>query len=181
MIGPRHTTGLVGSSRRRLTDITLILKIEEAGGTIPSGVPYGASEIPINLGTEGPVISASRIPTEKPFFAKATANKQDTELFPTPPLPLPTAITWPTFFFFLAHPLQPSQEDFPQDCSPHTLSDIHLSSPIGIPSEGLFVCFFILLEIVSVKLFTLLSPFLNSCIVRNLSGGDDEKCKSKPG
>ena len=43
---------------------------------------------------EGPVISASRMPTFLPRAAMAAAREQVTVDLPTPPLPLTTAITF---------------------------------------------------------------------------------------
>src|SRR5699024_4802348 len=51
-------------------------------------------ETPKDLGTDGPVISASSTPTFSPAFAQAEASRQVTRLLPTPPLPLTTPITF---------------------------------------------------------------------------------------
>ena len=49
--------------------------------------------IPSNRGIEKPQISASSNPVVKPKFSSPTARFVEIVDFPTPPLPLPTAIT----------------------------------------------------------------------------------------
>ena len=49
--------------------------------------------IPNSLGIENPQISASKSPVWNPFFAKPNAIFADKVDFPTPPFPLPIAIT----------------------------------------------------------------------------------------
>ena len=48
---------------------------------------------PNSFGIDGTVISASRTPTEYPSRLMATAERDVTKDFPTPPLPLTTAMT----------------------------------------------------------------------------------------
>ena len=62
-------------------------------GKIPSSLPFAVSWIPYIFGIDGPVISASRIPTENPCSLIILANDAVTIDFPTPPFPLTTAIT----------------------------------------------------------------------------------------
>ena len=50
-------------------------------------------EIPRSLGIENPQISASNNPVLNPFFAQPKAMFADKVDFPTPPFPLPIAIT----------------------------------------------------------------------------------------
>ena len=52
---------------------------------------------PKDLGTDGPVMSASKTPTLSPAFAQAEASMHATRLFPTPPLPLTMPITFLMF------------------------------------------------------------------------------------
>ena len=66
-------------------------------GSMPSSDFQVDPARPNALGIEGPVTSASRIPTLRPRFAAATASIVVTKLFPTPPFPDATAITLPTF------------------------------------------------------------------------------------
>ena len=51
--------------------------------------------MPNVLGMDGPVTSASRMPTLKPFFCIWLAKRLVTSDLPTPPLPLTTAMTFP--------------------------------------------------------------------------------------
>ena len=96
MTGPRHSTGSVSLSRRRLMDITWMPDWVSAGYRPDWSAPWH-SDTPKALGMEGPVISASRMPTRWPFRAMATANWAVTVLFPTPPFPETTAITFFTW------------------------------------------------------------------------------------
>ena len=50
------------------------------------------SLMPSRRGTENPQMSASSTPTVRPWRARATARFTVTELLPTPPLPLATAM-----------------------------------------------------------------------------------------
>ena len=70
---------------------------DDTVGSIPSGDWYVPPASPNAFGMDGPVMSASRMPTLRPFVIAATASMVVTKLFPTPPLPLATAITLPTF------------------------------------------------------------------------------------
>ena len=62
-------------------------------GKIPASLPFAVSWMPYIFGMEGPVISASRIPTEKPCSRMILAREAVTMDLPTPPFPLTTAIT----------------------------------------------------------------------------------------
>ena len=66
-------------------------------GSMPSAPWMQPLPRPNAFGIEGPVMSASRMPTLRPCFIAATASIVVTKLLPTPPLPLATAITLPTF------------------------------------------------------------------------------------
>ena len=70
--------------------------MEEVAGTrsFPSGVTVTPSWIPKALGIDGPVISASRIPTLAPVARMRQAIRDVTKDFPTPPFPLTTPITF---------------------------------------------------------------------------------------
>ena len=64
---------------------------------IPVGIIIARSSFtPKNLGIDGPVISASRTPTLKPFLASSIAIIPVTVDFPTPPFPLITPIIFDT-------------------------------------------------------------------------------------
>ncbi len=60
--GPRHTTGSVSFFSKRLLEMTLI-PVDEVLGYNPSRFPRALSLIPKILGIEGPVTSASNMPT----------------------------------------------------------------------------------------------------------------------
>ncbi|OQA15251.1 MAG: hypothetical protein BWY63_02973 [Chloroflexi bacterium ADurb.Bin360] len=68
------------------------------GGTMPRGPMTGTSLTPKSLGTLGPVISASRMPTRSPCLRKPAASNAAVVDLPTPPLPLITAIMDLTLF-----------------------------------------------------------------------------------
>ena len=86
-MGPRQTTGESRLERRKAMEAALIPSA--SAGSIPSGPCISrASSIPNSFAMSGPVISASRMPTLKPFICRARARLTVTVLFPTPPLPL---------------------------------------------------------------------------------------------
>ena len=62
-------------------------------GSMPASLPVAFSWMPKAVGIEGPVISASKMATLRPFLAIATARLAVTVLLPTPPFPLTTAMT----------------------------------------------------------------------------------------
>ena len=64
---------------------------------MPSSLPAARVWMPKALGMEGPVISASRMPTFLPRPAMAQAREEVTRLLPTPPFPLTTAMTFLTW------------------------------------------------------------------------------------
>ena len=61
---------------------------------MPASLPVAFSLMPNTFGMEGPVISASRMPTFFSSLCMETARREVTRLFPTPPLPDTTAITF---------------------------------------------------------------------------------------
>ena len=61
---------------------------------MPLSSAWAAPVRPYIFGMEGPVMSASRIPTLYPLAAIAFAREPVTKDFPTPPLPLTTPITF---------------------------------------------------------------------------------------
>ena len=63
-------------------------------GISPISLAYAFSWMPKALGMEGPVISASMTAEWYPFFCMEEASREVTRDFPTPPLPLTTAITF---------------------------------------------------------------------------------------
>src|SRR5437016_1721444 len=91
-IGPLQMTGISGSSRTRLIDITLIPVLVTTGVMRPEGVLEGRSLSPNTLAMLGPVKSASRMPTSYPSLRSWTASMLVTKDFPTPPLPDAIAI-----------------------------------------------------------------------------------------
>ena len=64
---------------------------------MPSPSDVARSFTPKAVGIEGPVMSASSTATLSPRFCACTASSSVTRLFPTPPLPLITAITRATW------------------------------------------------------------------------------------
>ena len=60
----------------------------------PSSSALARSVTPNIFGIEGPVISASMIPTLFPALCAYAASSEVVKDFPTPPLPLTTAITF---------------------------------------------------------------------------------------
>ena len=86
-------TGSVSFSRSRFT-LIIFTPVRLSTGRMPSSVPMAFSWIPNIFGMEGPVISASRIAVLCPFRLVSTDSRPVTRLFPTPPLPLTTAITF---------------------------------------------------------------------------------------
>lgn len=65
-----------------------------------SGDCRKTSSLEINVGRDGPYISASNSPTFFPYFCRENAKFMAIVLFPTPPLQLETAI----IFFTLDNP-----------------------------------------------------------------------------
>src|SRR5438046_9630522 len=86
-IGPLHMTGISGSSRTRLNDITLIPVLVRTGVMRPVGLLEGRSLSPNTFAMLGPVNSASRIPTSYPSLRSWTAHRLVTKDVHTPPLP----------------------------------------------------------------------------------------------
>ena len=95
MTGPRQTTGSVSSSRIRFMDISC-RPVWVVTGKRYSSVPMQCSWTPKDLGTEGPVMSASSTAQLKPRRCISDAIRHVTRDLPTPPLPLTTAITFLT-------------------------------------------------------------------------------------
>lgn len=94
---------------------------------MPSSLAPAHSHTPNAFGTEGPVISASKMAVRLPARCIAVASMAVTVLLPTPPLPETTAITFLTLdlSFSLASKLScvrspqlsPQAEQFPLHCS----------------------------------------------------------------
>ena len=83
---------------------------------------------PSILGMEGPVISASRIPTRAPERASSTARLPQTNDLPTPPLPEMTPITWWILVYsFCLKPAGPCAA-FERPCSTSSISCLIFSS-----------------------------------------------------
>ena len=94
--GPRQTTGSFGLSTSKLSEITRTPPAETLG-RMPFSLPSVPPVRPNAFGMDGPVMSASSTAVRRPRFAAADASNDDTRLLPTPPLPLATATTFPTF------------------------------------------------------------------------------------
>ena len=93
MTGPRQTTGSESLSRSRFRLITS-MPVLVLTGRMPASVPMAFSLMPNALGMDGPVMSASRMPTFRPWRCASTASREVTRLLPTPPLPLHTPTTF---------------------------------------------------------------------------------------
>ena len=114
---------------------------------MPLSFAWAAPFSPYIFGIDGPVISASRIPTLQPFFAIWFAREAVTKDLPTPPLPLTMPITCLTLedafiaacmlcgFFLL---LQPSQLVLSQVLLSHSFA-ISIS-PFPYISESICNC-----------------------------------------
>ena len=87
LIGPRHITGLSGSSRRKAIEMTFSPWGPTAGCICPSSTFRSALSRPSILGTLGPVMSMSIRPTFWPCLARDRASPVATVDLPTPPLP----------------------------------------------------------------------------------------------
>ncbi len=96
MTGPRQMTGSFSSSRIRLVDIISMPPSETPGMMLTPSL-MALSWTPNIFGTEGPVTSASRMPTVFPLRFAAIARRPVTSDLPTPPLPLTTPMTFFTF------------------------------------------------------------------------------------
>ena len=96
MTGPRQITGAVSSSRSTFIDITS-MPVLLFTGRMPSSVPVAFSVMPNIFGTDGPVMSASRIAACKPHLCAVTAKSAVVSDLPTPPLPLTTPMTFLIF------------------------------------------------------------------------------------
>src|SRR5437867_13402376 len=94
-MGPLQITGVFGSSRIRLIDMTLIPVFVEIG-IIPPGPLVGRSLTPKTLAMLGPVRTASRTPTSYPSLLSWLARKLVTNDFPTPHFPETMAIMFLT-------------------------------------------------------------------------------------
>src|SRR5450756_105785 len=94
--GPRQMTGWLESSKSRFMEMILI-PVAVSGGTMPTIEDSGRTVRPNRRGMDGPVMSASRMPTFGPRGAARTAAMADTRDLPTPPLPLATASTCRTW------------------------------------------------------------------------------------
>ena len=90
--GPRHATGASSEGSSRFTDMTL-MPLSVWAGKMPSMSATTCPVMPNVLGMDGPVTSASRMPTLKPRFCIWLASRLVTSDLPTPPLPLTTAMT----------------------------------------------------------------------------------------
>src|SRR5712692_9187171 len=86
-IGPRHITGILGSSRTRLIDMTLIPVFVLTGTIPPFGPLQGFPAAPSTLAMLGPVRSASSTPPSYPRRFSSEASTLVTKDLPTPPFP----------------------------------------------------------------------------------------------
>ena len=84
----------VSFSTRRFNDISLMPDFVTGGYiTVPASSQVAFSCTPKDFGIDGPVISASMIPTLNPCSLIIRARDAVTIDLPTPPFPLTTAIT----------------------------------------------------------------------------------------
>ena len=94
---------------------------------MPSSLAPAHSQTPNAFGTDGPVMSASRMAVRLPARCIAVASIAVTVLLPTPPLPETTAMTFFTLdlsfslasrlSFVRSEQLSPQEEQFPLHCS----------------------------------------------------------------
>ena len=71
-----------------------LMPMRDSMGNTPRSVMRAWPWSPKAFGIEGPVTSASRMATCLPARRRATAKREVTMDFPTPPLPLTTPITF---------------------------------------------------------------------------------------
>ena len=90
--GPRQATGMSSFGSMRLVDITL-MPLCVWPGRMPSASAVSGFVMPKVFGMDGPVTSASRMPTFFPRFCISLASRLVTSDLPTPPLPDTTPIT----------------------------------------------------------------------------------------
>ena len=91
-LGPRHRMAWSRSCRKESMEMTARFSLYMAGMSSFFSFISMVAFRPSRLGTLGPCMSASRMPTLKPRWARAAAVLTVTELLPTPPLPLMTKI-----------------------------------------------------------------------------------------
>ena len=101
MTGPRQTTGSVSLESSRFRE-TILMPVTLRAGMMPSSLPISCSCTPKALGMDGPVMSASRMPTLSPRRRMIVLISEVTRDLPTPPLPLTTPITFFTWLSGLA-------------------------------------------------------------------------------
>lgn len=98
--GPRQITGVSADWSRNSIETLRMLRGPITGSRPLSPPIMRVPSRPSILGTLGPVMSASRMPTTFPFQASAVARLMATVVLPTPPLPERIAIlclTWRIF------------------------------------------------------------------------------------
>ncbi len=99
--GPLQSTGSPSCSKSKLEDIIFIPVFVTTGIIFwPSLTAF--SWLPKTFGIDAPVISASKIPVSYPLLLAKTDNIDVTIVFPTPPFPLTTPITFPILEYSLA-------------------------------------------------------------------------------
>ena len=91
-LGPRHRMAWSRSCRKESMEMTARFSLYMAGMSSFFSFISMVAFRPSRLGTLGPCMSTSRMPTLKPRWARAAAVLTVTELLPTPPLPLMTKI-----------------------------------------------------------------------------------------
>ena len=130
--GPRHATGMSSFGSMRFTDTTL-MPLAVCAGTMPSASAVSGFVMPNVLGMDGPVTSASRMPTLKPFFCIWLAKRLVTSDLPTPPLPETTPMTCLMFVrAFVGNVDGPASSRSPQPATPQLPhSWVHSSSAMA--------------------------------------------------
>ena len=120
-------------SNRRFME-TILIPSSETAGSIPIDVPYICPLIPNIFGIDGPVRSASIMPTRFPSATSFLAISDVTVDLPTPPLPLTIPITLPmwlySFNFSLGITLQPPLEEHPSQFPLHSAAILTLPPKI---------------------------------------------------
>ena len=149
MSGPRQMTG-ASPVRKYWMDIIFTPWLT-TGFTRPALPVTWPSWVPIMSGTLGPVMSASRRPTEAPSRARLTARLTATVVLPTPPLPDATAIVFRTpgirsamgppklRFTLAAHSIRTAPAPIPVSSSAMSDSILALRGQAGVVSSTVTV------------------------------------------
>ena len=132
-IGPLQTTGLSVSFKSSAIDTAFKEPVTLIGIILFPIACSLRSSMPSIFAMDGPWISRSIKPVWYPWFARAYARLTETVLFPTPPFPERTKITWRTLMsafcgFWQESVLEVHPSQFPSH--PSGLSLIFFKSPV---------------------------------------------------